>query len=396
MSQTYESIQVVITYDPHRTDASAIRQLAKGDVKVFKSFPVLAFHCDEQDIEAMRALDGVVYVHMPRFWFYTKFLEYFDQLCLLPEEMGARCLVVNLSASPGPYPFSEAEPMNLATRSAAEKGFAIVVAAGNEGPGENTLNPWSVAPWVIGVGAADRWGKELWVNSSVGRPGDQLYHPTVVAPGKDVPVLIAPSSHRERLHGTTVTSVVLSAVKGAGEDLQSGTSLATPLVARVCWYVIKFIDALYITDRLLKKISESGTIDSSDAMWLSGIEPLPRLLSELKAHAVGYTLTFSPFVVRQIIEKMARPMKGYAVYQVGAGFVDDDVAESYLTQFGVRDFLQFFGDGKVDSTFANKLDKPFGPLIPSGIITDIVEQVRKQSRVVDCSIYEQALPTDKS
>lgn len=388
--------QLVITYDPHRTDASKILRLAKGDAKIFDSFPIVAFHCDEQDINPIRALNGVVYVHVLPFWFYTKFLEYFDQLCQLPEEKRVSVLVVNLSASPGPYPFYEAEPMNLATRTAAEKGFVIVVAAGNEGPGENTLNPWSVAPWVIGVGAADQSGKELWVNSSVGRPGDQLYHPTVVAHGKDVPVLIAPSSHRERLHGTTVASVALSAVKEAGEDLHSGTSLATPMVARVCWYVIKFIDGLYITDRLIRKIPQSGLVDLSEAMWLSKIEPLPRLLSELKAHGIGYTLSFSPFVVRQIIEKMARPMKGYAIYQVGAGFVDDHVAESYLTQFGVRDFLQFFGDGKVDGTSVNQLDESFGPLIPSGVITDIIEQVRKQSRVVDCSIYEQALQKDKS
>lgn len=380
--------QIVITYDPHRTDASKILQLAKGDAEIFDSFPVVAFQCDEQDINPIRSLNGVVYVHLPNFWFYTKFLEYFDQLCQLPEEKRLSVLVVNLSASPGPYPFYEAEPMNLATRTAAEKGFIIIVAAGNEGPGENTLNPWSVAPWVIGVGAADRSGKELWVNSSIGRPGDQLYHPAVVAPGKDVPVLIAPSSHMEKIHGTTVASVVLNAVKEAGEDLHSGTSLATPLVARVCWYVIKFINGLYITDRLIRKITQSGQVDLSEAMWLSKIEPLPRLLSELKAHGIGYTLSFSPFVVRQIIEKMARPMEGYTIHQVGTGFVDDHIVESYLSQFGVRDLFQFFGDGKVDGTLVNQLDESFGPLIPSGVITDIIEQVRKQSRVVDCSIYE--------
>lgn len=376
--------QIVITYDPHRTNASKILQLAKGDAKLFDSFPVVASHCDEQDINLIRALNGVVYVHMPSFSFYTKFLEYFDQFCQLPEEKRVSALVVNLSASPGPYPFYEAEPMNVATRTAAEKGFVIVFAVGNEGPEENTLNPWSVAPWVIGVGAADRSGKELWVNSSVGIPGHQLYHPTVVAPGKDVPVLIAPSSHREKLHGTAVASVGLNAVKEGGEDLQSGTSLATPVVARICQVVIKFIDALYITDRLIR----SGPVDSSEAMWLSKIQPFPRVLSELKAHGIGYTLSFSPFVVKQFIEKMARPMEGCSTYQVGTGFVDDHVAESYLTQFGVRDFLQFFGDGKVDGTFVNQLGKSFGPLIPSSFITDIREQVRKQSRAVDCSIYE--------
>jgi hypothetical protein len=334
-------------------------------------------------------MNGVINVHVPRFRLYTKILWYFDQLCQLPEEKRAGISVVNLSSSPGLYHFCEAEPMNVATRAAAEKGFVIVVAVGNEGPAENTLNPWSVAPWVIGVGAADCEGKELWERSSVGAPGDPLYHPTVVAPGKDVPVLIAPDAYRMRRHGTTVASVALSAIKEQGEALQSGTSLATPLVSRICLYIMKFIEALYITDRLLKEVSQSGTLDLQDAMWLSKIEPLPHFLSELKAHGVGYKLNFSPFMVRQIIEAMASPMECYTTHQIGAGFVDDHVAESYLTRFSPREFLQFFGEGRVDGSFIDQLYKSVGSLVPSEfVVTEIIERVRKQAVVVDCSIYE--------
>lgn len=44
--------------------------------------------------------------------------------------------------------------MNVATRILAENGITVVVAAGNFGPANNTLNRWAVAPWAIGVGAA--------------------------------------------------------------------------------------------------------------------------------------------------------------------------------------------------------------------------------------------------
>lgn len=379
--------QIVVTYDSHKVGAQTLSKFAVHGTTVFDSFDVLGLDCDEKNIEAIRSINGIINVHVPRFRLYTKILWYLDQLCQLPAEKRAEILVVNLSSSPGPYHFNEAEPMNVATRATAEKGFVIVVAVGNEGPAENTLNPWSVAPWVIGVGAADCEGKELWEHSSVGSPGDPLYHPTVVAPGKDVPVLIASDAYRMKRHGTAVASVALSIIEEQGEALQSGTSLATPLVSRICWYIINFFDVLNSIDCLLKKVSQSGKLDLQDAMRLSRIEPLSEFLSELKAHGIGYKLKFSPFMVRQIIEAMARPMECYATHQIGAGFVDDHVAESYLTRFSPRDFLQFFGEGRVDSSFIDQLDKSIGSLVPREyVVTEIIGYVRKQVGVADFSI----------
>src|SRR2546430_11602379 len=72
---------------------------------------------------------------------------------------------------------------------------ALPISAGNDGPGENTLNPYSVAPWVIGVAASCSATNTLAQRvhcqpggmvadfSSRGIPGDPLYHPTVTAPG---------------------------------------------------------------------------------------------------------------------------------------------------------------------------------------------------------------------
>ena len=60
--------------------------------------------------------------------------------------------VVNNSwGSTGTY--DPAHPINVATKKLYDAGVAVVFAAGNEGPGENTLNPYSAAPGVISVAA---------------------------------------------------------------------------------------------------------------------------------------------------------------------------------------------------------------------------------------------------
>src|SRR5204862_4086673 len=100
-------------------------------------------------------------------------------------------------------PFAPNDPINEATKTVASRGITVVFAAGNEGPDQNTLNPYSVAPWVIGVAAecklvspdptnsaihcADQTGQNrapiLADFSSRGVAGDPLYHPDITAPG---------------------------------------------------------------------------------------------------------------------------------------------------------------------------------------------------------------------
>lgn len=57
--------------------------------------------------------------------------------------------------------FDPEDPLNVATKEAHDAGMTMVFAAGNEGPGKDTLNPYSVAPWVIGVAAGEKDGETL-------------------------------------------------------------------------------------------------------------------------------------------------------------------------------------------------------------------------------------------
>ena len=161
-------------------------------------------------------------------------------------------------------PFDPENPINVASKAAVDAGMVVVFAAGNAGPGSNTLNPYSVAPWVIGVAAGNKDGQTLANFSSRGVYGDSLYQPTITAPGVDI-VSAAATTH---------------AVDGTYYVSNSGTSMATPHV--------------------------SGVV----ALLLQANPSLP------------------PAAIKSVIVGTARPMPGYSVYTAGAGYVDAYAATS--------------------------------------------------------------------
>jgi serine protease AprX len=109
-------------------------------------------------------------------------LEGFDYLLANGSSLGVR--VVNCSFSTNAL-FDFNDPVNVATRMLTDAGINVVFSAGNNGPGQHTLNPYAAAPWVVSVGATDTQGR-LAKFSSRGGFADPFFHPTLVAPGVDV------------------------------------------------------------------------------------------------------------------------------------------------------------------------------------------------------------------
>jgi serine protease AprX len=202
-------------------------------------------------------------------------IEGFDYILWKGPELGIR--VVNCSFSADTV-YDPHDPVNVATRMLTQQGVSVVFSAGNNGPGMDTLNPYSMAPWVISVGATDEEGR--LADFSARGSFTKLSGPSLVAPGVNVISLRA-------------TGVSLSGLLnlGLGGDLSrlglldtlnytvgSGTSFSAPQVA--------------------------GTI----ALMLD----------------VNPSLT--PTQVRDILQRTATPMIPYYRYEVGAGMLNAHAA----------------------------------------------------------------------
>jgi serine protease AprX len=185
--------------------------------------------------------------------------------------------VVNCSFSANTV-FDVNDPVNIATKMLTDNGVNVVFSAGNTGPGADSLNPYSVAPWVISTGATDNRGK-LASFSSRGDFGSPLFRPTVVAPGVNT-VSLRPSTLASvtTVEGMPPNDVALSPTELPYYTTGSGTSYSAPQVAGVI------------------------------ALML---EANPNL---------------TPAQVRDILQRTATPLPPYYMYEVGAGMLNAQAA----------------------------------------------------------------------
>ncbi|HLG16994.1 MAG TPA: S8 family serine peptidase [Blastocatellia bacterium] len=176
--------------------------------------------------------------------------------------------------------FDVNDPVNIATRIMHNAGISVVFSSGNRGDQPNSLNPYSVAPWVIGVGSGAKDGR-LSDFSSRGAAGYGAFHPTLIAPGESV---VSARAAGVNVVGTAGLAGALNSPENDAKNIapsylprytmSSGTSFAAPHVA--------------------------GTI----ALMLEA--------------APGLT----PDQIKRILQETATPMLGYSRYEVGAGYLN--------------------------------------------------------------------------
>ncbi|HEY3176917.1 MAG TPA: S8 family serine peptidase [Candidatus Polarisedimenticolia bacterium] len=164
--------------------------------------------------------------------FIMNVLEGFDYILEKRAQYGVK--VVNCSWGTEGF-FDPADPVNIATRLLYDAGVTVVFAAGNHGPTPDTLNPYSVAPWVIGVGSSRKDGM-LSRFSSRGIFEELLYRPTLLAPGEGI--IAANASGVAGVGGVTGVADPSGGVSVPASDavwyaVSSGTSFSAPHVAGV-------------------------------------------------------------------------------------------------------------------------------------------------------------------
>ena len=150
---------------------------------------------------------------------------------LLSNRAALNVRVVNCSFSANTV-YDTYDPVNIATRMLTRAGVNVVFSAGNNGPGQNTLNPYAVAPWVVSVGATDTAGR-MATFSSRGDFANPLFRPTLVAPGTRVVSLrgsgIANVTGAQGFTGGDAER--LSSAEIPYYTISSGTSFSAPQVA---------------------------------------------------------------------------------------------------------------------------------------------------------------------
>ncbi|WNB91786.1 S8 family serine peptidase [Bacillus sp. NEB1478] len=197
-------------------------------------------------------------------------LEAFDYVLKNQDKYGIN-VISNSWGSTGEY--SPNDPINVASKQAHDAGMVVSFAAGNEGPDDNTLNPYSAAPWVISVAAGTK-DKQLADFSSRGVEGDALLHPDITAPGVDIVSTKSKTGVVINTLGTVKDKDYIAPEYLPYYTTASGTSMATPHISGVA-------ALLY--------------------------EANPNL---------------TPDQVLQLLESTADPMPGYKLHEVGAGYVN--------------------------------------------------------------------------
>ncbi|MBZ9751661.1 S8 family serine peptidase [Deinococcus sp. HMF7604] len=184
--------------------------------------------------------------------------------------------------------FAPYNPISLAAKRAYEAGMVVVFAAGNEGPGANTLNPYSASPCVMSVAAGDKQGY-LGDFSSRGRAGDALVHPDVTAPGVDI-------SAARALTGLAATTV--PDTDNPRYSTISGTSMATPHISGVVALMLEANPKMNL-DSVLATFKKTSRKMYYVAQATGGLDPNQVVVKQREEWEVGFGYVDANAAVRE-------------------------------------------------------------------------------------------------
>lgn len=272
--------------------------------------------------------------------------------------------------------FDPLNPVNVATYELYKRGIVSVFAAGNDGAGEDTHNPYAQAPWVISVGAGEKDGV-LTSFSSRGKRGETdsftmpdgtswtyINEPTIVATGVDI------ISTRANTGALPPLAVEQDAANLAPAHLpfythSSGTSMATPHVSGVIALMLEANPNL--TPAQVKSIIERTATNMTGRLpWEAGMGHLNAYAAVAEAAGVraGWGATVNglrEFNANAVLAPGGEPMP-FSVDFAPVGTLQDHV-------FEVGDDVAFVSARAVigENTLAISLIDPDGNRYASSI-----------------------------
>jgi hypothetical protein len=266
---------------------------------------------------------------------YAYLLQGLDQYLQVPLLPGTNDIWLIATITLGPVPlhgYDPNDPLNLATQRAARAGVTVVVAAGNEGQliEGNSLNPWSVAPWVIGVGAASADGSQLLETSSRGVAG-QEFRPSVVAPGRvfsrfrglDHGHIVALEYIEQAAPGTMDMAVVGGKTYQYFKEAENRI-----LIGQTGGPLVPLEEILGFLQN--KNLGSPGDVEGTSfaAEYISAL--CQRLVKHLEPRLTDLALEERPKLLKILLEDMAQPISTLPLWEIGKGLVTSTIAHRYL------------------------------------------------------------------
>ena len=189
--------------------------------------------------------------------------------------------------------FSPDDPINIAAKKAHDRNITVLFAAGNAGPGPDTLNPYAKAPWVIGVGAGTKEGG-LASFSSRGTPKDRRLGNADPYDDYDAPTLVAP---------------------GTGREFEANASRFTAAI----------VSTRSVTNIVANGLTDDAEIDPGLVPFytqISGTSMATPFVAGVAALMLDADITLQPDQIKQLLVDTASRMPGYEDFEVGAGYVN--------------------------------------------------------------------------